>query len=72
MKKKLTQEELEAKGLLVCDNFDTCGNLATRNIQESLITWTISSRGNYSKSPVDYEEIGDINAHLCDNCELEL
>lgn len=49
-----------------CDN---CGKLATRNIQECIVEWSINRNGDYSKNPVDYREIGGDNIHLCDDCE---
>ncbi len=48
---------------------DYCGNYATRNIQEAIITWSIDKKGNYSKKPVSYEETCGDNFHLCDDCE---
>ena len=59
----------EKRGSILCDYFDKCHNIATRNIQESLITWKVSAKGEYSKHPVDYEEINGDNYHLCDDCE---
>lgn len=63
------RNKIEERGGIVCDYFDICHNRATRNIQESLITWSVSKTGNYSKNPIDYEEINGDNYHLCDECE---
>lgn len=48
---------------------DHCGKLATRNLQECWVEWSIDRKGNYSENPVDYAESGGDNIHLCDNCE---
>ena len=73
---KLSKKEVEAlkkkyeeRGSILCDYFDKCHNIATRNIQESLITWSVNKRGEYSKNPIDYQEINGDNYHLCDDCE---
>jgi hypothetical protein len=66
---EVLREKIESKGGIVCDNFDTCHSRATRNMQESWITWSVNARGEYSKNPIDYEETNGDNVHLCDNCE---
>lgn len=48
---------------------DHCGNLATRNLQECWVEWSIDKKGKYSDNPVDISENGGDNIHLCDNCE---
>lgn len=50
---------------------DYCKKRATRNIQDSRITWAIDEEGYYSSKPIDYEEINGVNHHLCDDCEAE-
>lgn len=62
------REKIEAKGGIVCDNFELCHERATRNVQESLITWKVDALGNYSKNPISYEEINGDNQHLCEGC----
>ena len=69
-KKILTEEQIRAKGLIPCDNFETCGNLATRNLQDCCVEWSIDSKGRYSKEPVEYIETSGDNQHLCDDCEI--
>jgi len=48
-----------------CQN---CSNLATRNLQECWVEWSINRKGEYSKNPIDIDNHGD-NIFLCDNCE---
>ena len=72
MRKKeleLLREKIEKKGGIVCDNFDTCHNRATRNIQSAIIEWSVKPDGDYSKNPIDISEDDEINEHLCDECE---
>ena len=62
--KKLKEKKVDDRPR--CDN---CGKLATRNLQECWVEWSIDRKGNYSENPVDYEECGGDSIHLCDNCE---
>jgi len=54
------------EGLPKCNK---CEKLATRNIQECVVEWSINEKGEYSDVPVDYQEISGDNFHLCDTCE---
>ena len=66
---EMARYKIESKGGIVCDNFEKCHNRATRNIQESIITWSVSATGNYSKYPIDYQETNGDNNHFCNDCE---
>ena len=54
-----------------CDNFENCGNRATRNIQSAIIEWEVRKNGSYSANPIEIDADDEINEHLCDECEPE-
>lgn len=69
--KPLTVEQIMDKGLIPCDNYEDCHNLATYNLQDAVIKWNINKEGDYAGKLQFIDNIGDINEHLCDTCESE-
>lgn len=64
-----TKEEVEEKGLMPCDNYDDCGNLAQYNLQSGWVIWKVRKNGGYSRNPSTKFQVDDNdNEHLCEDC----